>query len=153
MIAELEQPHQVTNADIEAVEAALLADAVPVECPHAHRFAPGVYLREIFMPAGSFIIGHEHLTKHFNVVLAGRALVMIDGVAHDIIGPCTFVSEPGVRKVLHVIEDMTWQTIHPTEETNLAKLETQLIRHSPSYDQHTIAMKELKQLAKEYPND
>jgi len=87
------------NDQIESLEKELL-NLPQVECPLKHNFAPGVYMREITMPAGSFIIGHEHLTEHFNVVLTGKARVMIDGVIEDLVAPCYFISKPNVRKVL-----------------------------------------------------
>ena len=103
--------------------------------PLSHKFAPGVYYREIFMPGispeypqGVFVVGAEHLTEHFNVVLTGHAKVLMDGVVHDIKAPCSFVSKAGVRKVLWVLEDMVWATIHPTTETDIATLERTLVK-------------------------
>ena len=120
------------NEKIERLEVELLH--VPqVNIPLVHKFAPGVYYREVFMPAGTFIIGHEHLTEHFNVVLTGKARVLIEGVVQLIQAPCTFVSKPGVRKVLYILEDMRWATIHPTTETDISILETSLVRQSKSY--------------------
>lgn len=104
-----------------------------VECPLTHMFAPGVYLRTVSMPAGIYVIGHQHKTKHFNIVHTGRARVLIGGAIHEINAPAIFVSEPGVRKVLHILEDMEWSTIHPTDETDLAKLEELLIIKSPTF--------------------
>jgi quercetin dioxygenase-like cupin family protein len=120
------------NARIEEVERDLLGEQ-QVEMPLTHRFAPGVYLREIFMPAGTFVIGHEHRTEHFNVVLSGRASVLMNGEVTEIVAPHTFVSGPGVRKILYIHEDMRWQTVHPTDETDLENLEDQLIIKSTSY--------------------
>ena len=120
------------NAAIERLEGRLLS-LPQVPMPLTHRFAPGVYLREIFMPAGTFVIGHEHKTEHFNVVLSGRARVLIEGAVVEIKGPAVFVSKPGVRKVLMILEDMRWATVHPTTETDLARLESELIIKSPLY--------------------
>jgi formaldehyde-activating enzyme involved in methanogenesis len=132
---ELEIPSSI-NSQIEAVEEQLL-QLEQVDCPLVHRFAPNVYMREITMPAGSFIIGHEHKTEHFNVVLTGKARVMIDGVIEDIIAPCVFVSKPSVRKVLYIVEEMKWATVHPTEETNLEILDSNLIKKSDSFIKHS----------------
>ena len=41
--------------------------------------------------------------------------------------PDIFISKPGVQKVLHIIEEMTWATVHPTKETEMDKLEEELI--------------------------
>lgn len=134
-----------TPEEIEAYEAELLK-LPQVEVPLTHRFAPGVYMREVCMPAGSLIIGHEHRTEHLNIIFTGRATVMMDGEVQEIVGPCTLTSAPGVRKVLYIHEEMRWATIHPTEETDLNKLEELLIVKSASYTQHHADMKRLQSL-------
>jgi hypothetical protein len=126
------------NDQIENLERELL-NLPQVECPLKHNFALGVYMREITMPAGSLIIGHEHLTEHFNVVLTGKARVMIDGVIEDLVAPCYFISKPNVRKVLYIVEEMKFATIHPTDETSVEVLENTLIRKSNSFIKHEEA--------------
>jgi len=135
-------------ARIESIEAELLR-LPQVDCPLVHRFAPGVYLREIFMPAGTFIIGQQHKTEHFNIILRGRARVSIDGVVQIIEAPFTFVSHIDVRKVLYIEEDMVWQTVHPTNETDLGKLEEQLIVKSASYQKHVEDLRALRAIVGE----
>lgn len=120
------------NRVIERAEEKLLM-LPQIDCPLEHKFAPGVYLREIIMPKGAFIIGHEHKTEHFNIVLSGRARVLIGGDVQEIVAPCIFVSKPGVRKVLYILEEMRWATVHPTEETNVGRLEDELIAKSATY--------------------
>lgn len=133
---------------LEKLEAWLLSqkDQAPYELVHS--FAPGIYLREIFMPApkgvhveegqlaGTLLIGHEHNFEHFNMVLSGRALVTIEGKVEEIVGPCYFKSGPGVRKVLWVVEDMRWVTIHPNEDEcrDIPTLEAKLIKPSETYN-------------------
>jgi quercetin dioxygenase-like cupin family protein len=83
-----------------------------VECPVNHAFAPDIYVREIFMPAGTVVIGHKHLTEHFNVILKGKCRVIIGDVVQELTAPCTFVSAAGAQKIVNVLEDCIWQTIH-----------------------------------------
>jgi hypothetical protein len=120
------------SAKIDELETTLIRRP-QVNVPLKHCFAPGVYLREVAMSAGTFIIGHEHKTEHFNVVLSGAALVLIDGVVSKIQAPCVFVSKPGVRKVLFIIETMRWATIHPTTETDIDQLEEDLVVKSCAF--------------------
>jgi hypothetical protein len=115
-----------------------------VDCPVTHYFAPGVYCREIFMPAGAMVIGHKHKTEHMNIVITGAARVMIDGIVQEIRAPFSFKSGVGVRKVLFIIEDMRWMTVHPTEETEEGKLETLLIEKSETFLVHAEQIKQLK---------
>lgn len=109
-----------------------LAKLPQTDAPVTHRFAPGVYLREIFMSADSIVIGRVHKTRHFNVLLTGSCLIVhADGRREELRAPMTFVSEAGVQKVLYILEDMQWQTIHPTEETDLRKLDEMLVEPVP----------------------
>jgi quercetin dioxygenase-like cupin family protein len=98
-----------------------------IDLPLVHDFTPGIYVRTIFMPKGTFVIGKTHKTEHFNIVHSGRANVMIDGEYKEISAPDMFVSKEGVKKVLWILEDMVWSTIHATTETNLDILEKELI--------------------------
>lgn len=99
-----------------------------VQCELTHRFAPGVYLREIKMPAGTVVIGKVHRTEHFNVLIQGACLIVHDdGRREELRAPMTFVSKSGVQKVLYILEDMIWQTIHPTDETDMAKLDEMIV--------------------------
>lgn len=98
-----------------------------VNCPVTDHFAPGVYARQLFMPAGTFVVGHVHKTSHLNILLTGRARVLMDGVVHDLAAPFTFRSGEGVQKVLYILEDCTWMTIHPTDETDAEKVREAII--------------------------
>lgn len=125
------------NQKIELVEKQLL-DFPQVDVPLVHLFGPDVYLRTVKMPKGSIVIGHEHKTEHFNIVLSGSATLGVGVDAVEIKAPMIFVSKPGVRKVLQIHEDMIWTTIHPTKETDLTKLEDQLIVKSETFKQKAL---------------
>lgn len=108
-----------------------------VECPLEHHFCDGVYARQITMPANTFIVGKRHKTAHFNIILKGKAKVLIDGVVSIIEAPCILNSNIDVRKVLFIIEEMTWVTIHPTTETNIEILEKHLVHDMCDLDMIT----------------
>lgn len=110
-----------------------MGSQMQVECPLKHYFAPGVYLREIFMPAGSVVIGKIHKTEHFNIIQKGRLSLIGEGESHVLEGPCTFVSKAGVQKVLYIHEDTVWSTVHLTTERDLERLESDLIEPDSSY--------------------
>lgn len=123
---------------IEQVEAKLLqlpqakfADDYPLE----HHFSPGVYIRKIFMPAGDLVLGHAHLTHHANLILQGRAAVMMDGKLHDLRAGTVINSDAGVRKVLYILEDCIWATVHsnPDNITDVPQLEDRLRVKSKAY--------------------
>ena len=131
--------------EIERLEGELLKRE-QLEIPVTHTFAPGVYMREVRMPAGAFVIGHCHNTEHLNVVMTGRASVLMEGKVHQIVGPCVIKSAVNVRKVLYIHEDMIWATVHPTQETDLVRLEAELIVKSDAFLEHQEAQKQLEEL-------
>lgn len=104
-----------------------------VDCPLKHHFAPGVYIREIFMPAGAIVIGKIHKTEHFNIIQQGRLLIFSEGGSRELEAPTTFVSKPFIQKVLYILEDTVWSTVHLTQERDLEALERELIEPDESY--------------------
>lgn len=97
-------------------------------CPLVHRFAPGIYAREITMPGGTIVLGRKHKTRHLNLISKGRVSFKVpDEPVQTVEAPFTFISEPGVQKMLLVHEETVWTTIHPTDETDLAKLDALLV--------------------------
>ena len=121
--------------DLDAAEAALLGQP-EFDCPVTHRFGPGVYIREVFMPKGAYVIGHRHKTTHLNVMLTGViGLFNDDGTETILHAPQTFVAPPG-RKSAFIYEDVVWQNVHATDETNVEKLEEMFLDVSPAYLEH-----------------
>lgn len=92
-----------------------------------HLFAPGVYMRVLHMPAGSVIVSKIHKTEHFCIALSGLALVRIGDGLEEIRGPRLMKTYAGTQRALVIVEDAVWLTIHPTDETDVGKLETLLI--------------------------
>ena len=103
-------------------------DVGPASCPVQHHFAPGAYGREMTLPAGLVVVGKIHKHAHINVISKGRVQVFTeqDGVL-ELAAPCTFVSSPGTKRVVHVLEETVWTTVHVTDKTDLAEIEREVI--------------------------
>ena len=98
-----------------------------------HIFAPGVYAREITINQGDFIVGKLHKTSHINIISAGDISVKTEFGTHRYKAPYTFVSKVGTKRVVFAHEKTIWTTIHPTEETDLEKIEEHVI--AKNYDE------------------
>jgi hypothetical protein len=99
-----------------------------IECPLQHVFAPGVYARTIFIPKGGVLVGKIHKHRHINILSQGSVLVTTEfGGSERLIGPLTMVSEPGTKRAVYAETDVVWTTIHPTNETDLDKIEVEVI--------------------------
>lgn len=123
---------KLTMAEQIAAIGHTMAKFPQTELPLKHHFAPGLYMREIFMPANTVVIGHIHKTEHFNILVQGSCLIVHgDGSRELLQAPMTFVSKAGVQKVLLILEDMIWMTTHVTTETDVEKLESMLTEPIP----------------------
>lgn len=131
MVAELTVPESVDDLErrmLAARDNPILHFLTEQEVVTRHFFAPGLYARSVTRPAGAFLIGHRHRTEHMNIVLHGRMVVYMDGVVKEVCGPSLpFVSKAGARKATYALEESTLITFHPTKETDLDKLEDELV--------------------------
>jgi hypothetical protein len=124
--------------DLIDAERQMLA-APQVEIPTFHYFGPGIYIREIAVPAGTLVIGHSHKAAHLCVLQKGRlAVIDGDGNPHEMVAPHIFTAPPG-RKVGYAVDDVVFQNVFATEETDIEKLEEMLIEKSAVFLEHEMS--------------
>lgn len=113
-----------------------------VDIPLVHRFSNGLYAREIFIPKGTILVGKIHRYESLNIVSMGDITVLTEDGAKRVQAPYTVVSPPGTKRVGFANEDTVWTTIHATDETDLGKLEDDLIlnEYDPLPTPEEIAM-------------
>lgn len=120
---------QVSHKKVDILEEEFLKHP-QVDCPVMHRFGPGIYIREVTVPAGSLAIGHRQRYAQMNVFLKGRVTITNDdGSTTELVAPMTFVGPPG-RKVGYVKEDMVWLNVYATDETDIKTLEAMFLDKS-----------------------
>ncbi len=127
------QPRLAVRESIQELAQHLraLPDALPPEsCPVKHMFAPGMYIREITMPAGLVVVGKIHRHAHANFISKGKVQVVTEHGEAMYEAPCSFISEPGTQRVVHIIEECVWATVHRSDSTDLAELEREIIAES-----------------------
>lgn len=96
-------------------------------CPVTHRFAKGLYCREILIPEGVKIIGKIHATEHFNTIVQGECLVITTTEEKRIKAPYTWVTMAGEQKAVLALSDVIWQTYHVTDKTDVDEIEKEVI--------------------------
>lgn len=107
-----------------------IAQVPQVDCPTRHYFAPGMYAREMFIPAGTTLIGARHKTEHLSLFV-GDITVWTEHGETRLTGHNTFVSKPGAKNIGLAHSD-TWCTgFFPTDKTDVAELERELIEEDP----------------------
>ena len=118
--------------DINKIEKKML-QYKQVDCPVVHHFSPGIYMREVKIPAGTFAIGHRQKTEHLNIFLRGRVMMLgEDGSTKELIAPMIFTGQPG-RKMGYISEDVVWLNVYTTKETDVDTLENMFLDKSDSW--------------------
>jgi len=93
-----------------------------VECSVIHRFGPGLYIRELHMPADTLAIGHYQRFEHMNIFLKGRITMLNEDKNVELTAPMIFTAPPG-QKMGYVHEDIVWLNVYPTDEKDVETLE------------------------------
>lgn len=108
----------MTNLDLKNQEVIdfmtnKVMDLPQADCPVAHYFSPGLYIREVTFPAGIFVIGHKQRYEQLNIFLRGKiAMFSPDGKVNEITAPMTFIAPAGA-KMGYVMETAVWQNVYP----------------------------------------
>jgi quercetin dioxygenase-like cupin family protein len=88
----------------------------------------GMYAKELRIPAGFSLISHSHVYDHLSVLASGTVLwTSGDLPVRTLRGPCAVTVEAGVEHALHAVTDAVWYCIHPTDETDPAKVDAVIL--------------------------
>lgn len=121
---------------ILAFEAMLLAKPeAHVTLETVHHFAPGVYMRELRIPAGVALTGKIHKTEHLNILAQGELEVATED-GSKLLTACTVIkSNPGIKRAGFAHKDSVWITVHPNvdNEQDVNALESRLV--TETYEQ------------------
>lgn len=120
----------------------------PADCPLKHMFSDGMYVREVTVPAGTLVIGKIHKHQHPAFLLKGEAIVVTeyDGIK-EMKGPCSFISEAGVKRAVFAKTELIWTTVHLNldNKEDLEEIEKENIAINYKEFNEFIAQKQLKQ--------
>ena len=130
------QSKAVSREKIMLLQEAAMAlpdeNKVEIDSLTTHYFADGIYLRQLFIPAGVMVVGKIHRTDHLTIICSGTVRVTTDNGVEEITGPAVFRTGIGAKKAAFAITDCVIMNPHPTHETDLKKIEEQFI--APSFE-------------------
>lgn len=78
----------------------------------------GLYVRELLIPEGAFILSRVHKRPLVNIISKGSVVVIDSNGQHEYNAPHTFVSKAGTQRIVVALEESVWNTAHLTEVTN-----------------------------------
>lgn len=131
MDATIATPAPDTLTGINALERAMVDSLPHVDCPVKHHFSPGLYTREIFVPAGTFFTTMRHKKEHPFIFVSGK-LVMKSSTEGDVTleAPMVGITPADTQRAIYAITDLIWVTSHITDSTDLDDIAVELLeRH------------------------
>lgn len=127
MIAEIsEKVGAPTGAQIRNFES-MLRELPQLDIKTQHTFGPGFYARTIDIPAGAVITGKVHATEHVFILSQGEMLLATEDGRQHVKAPFQCIARAGMKRVGHAVTDCVCTNIHITAETDLGRLEAELI--------------------------
>lgn len=95
--------------------------------PLVHSFAKGLYIRKITVPAGVMLVSKVHRYSYAFFVLKGEFETLTEDGVKRITAPDYMVMTAGKRHNALILQDTVVVTVHAAEETDLEKVEDELI--------------------------
>jgi hypothetical protein len=114
--------------------------------PLVHKFAPGVYCREVHLLAGDQVVGRIHKHAHLNFINKGSVTVFTEFGTDEHKAGDSFVSQAGAKRVVLAHEDTVWTTVHPNPD-NCTDVQQLVERYTAeTYAELGMAVADLEQL-------
>jgi len=95
--------------------------------PLWHTFVDGAYVREIRMPKGALLTSKIHKVTHPYFILKGKVAVLTEEGEKLIEAPYYGITLAGTKRLLYILEDTVWVTVHVTKERSLNEIEHEII--------------------------
>lgn len=106
-----------------------LVDPIEIEKinPLEHSFGDGMYVRQIVMPAGQLIVSKIHKQNHPYFILTGDVSILTEDGVVRIDKPYYGMTKAGTKRILYTHKETTWITVQHTHETDLTKIEDEVM--------------------------
>jgi hypothetical protein len=88
-----------------------------------HTFLNGVYMRELFIPKGTMLIGKVHRLDCMNIVAKGDISILTENGSARVKAGHTAISLAGIQKVGYAHEDTVFINVFRTDETRIEAIE------------------------------
>jgi hypothetical protein len=123
--------------EILALEKVLLT-LEQVECPVSHYHIDGVYVRSMFIPAGTVLTGAIHNKENVSILAQGTIRVTNGTESKVITAPYVMVDQSGIKRLGVAETDVTFINVWRTDLTDIDELEKEL--RSESFDDYELKL-------------
>ena len=109
------------------MDGVLLDDEIEKHNPMDHFFADGQYIRRVHFPAHEFIVTKIHKKKHPFFLMKGKLSILSEHGKVTLEAPHFDITLPGTKRIIYTHTACTFITVHATEETEVDKVEEDVI--------------------------
>lgn len=95
--------------------------------PLKHKFGDGIYIREIFNPAGQLLVTKIHKKDNAFFLMKGKMTVMSEDGETTIEAPYYGLTKADTKRIIYIHEDCIFITVHPTNAKNVKDAEKDII--------------------------
>ena len=123
---DLDLPNYVSREQVERLQAQM-AVMPQAELVIEHQFSVGMYMRKLYRPAGTLIVGKVHKEPHFFLCAKGEIIAWTENGMKRLQAGDVVESKAGTKRVTLAVTDAIGITIHRTDKTDLDEIEAELI--------------------------
>lgn len=116
--------HLTQCKDIIKPISSLLGTHKGIECELSHHFVEGKYIRNMYIPGGTFAIGAIHNEDHLTVLCKGSIQLRIGDESIKVSAPAILDTLGGYRKIVFAYEDSVISNVIETELTDIQEIES-----------------------------
>lgn len=117
---------EVIRERIERLKDYLLTLPGQVDMRVEHAITDGMYMRTLFIPAGTLLVGKVHLKHCHNIVAAGDISILTETGSRRVYAGFTGMSTPGTQKLGFAHADTVFINVFRTDKTDLAEIENEI---------------------------
>lgn len=116
-----------TRVAIEQRKEEMLVSPNRVELPFTESLQQGLYTRTLFIPRGCELVGKIHRKPCVNIVAKGDITIMTETGLMRVQAGYSVTSPAGIQKIGYAHEDTIFINVFRTDETEISKIEKDLI--------------------------
>ena len=103
------------------------AKKVPDAYPLVHKFADGMYIRQLTVPARTMTITKIHSQTHPFFILKGDLIIYSERGWQKVHAPYSGITQAGTKRMIWHETEVVITTVHRTNEMELDKIEADII--------------------------
>lgn len=95
--------------------------------PLVHKFADGMYIRQLTVPPRTLTVTKIHKQTHPFFLLKGTISILTEDGVKTYTAPYSGITKAGTKRIIWHHDEVVFTTVHSTKETDLDKIENEVI--------------------------